>query len=705
MSNKNLSWSRVSVIRVALGLLAPFGVLAIGQDAPAVHVGPARIAGLPYDWTHDHVVFSNPGTEQEAISAGRHEEWQKVVNNPRYVMQQLRKNLPVQGPAAVDAAYRAKWISEARGSSGTDIEALEDVEPPSGFEEWTPGQREPRKKRIHVPSNIKRDWSMPLGGPGLAAGQYPAKYSFSTTSANCSDYIAFPTGAGGTATQSTIVAFNNIYVGASGNACAATLPTVYWAFNTPPGGIAADSATANLSPVLSYDGTQVAFVETYSGTGYLVILKMASEPSSAYNSPSSSLTYRTLATYKGCTAPCYTTISLGAADTSSAPFYVYGSTNSDTLYVGDDSGKVHEVTGVFSGTPSLDTAAGWPTTASTETSHALNSPIYDAMSGNIFVGDSGGYLHEFAVSTPASVSTSGRLENNTVGIFDPPIIDSTTELVYAFIGYSGDTGNNNPSYINRYPAGSAITTGSFGTGLPFGNGSATHTNNPATSIMRAGGFDYQYALSSGTSGHFYSCVNGHVYQITITTTTTMAVAAFNAPVSALATCSPVTESLGVKLSTTLSTAIGTIGAVTVTVASTTGMTVGDYIQIDSEIMLVNTVPTGATFTVAAGGRGQDGTAAATHNTTGVAVQDVQDWLFMSVAASGNAAGCTAACVYNYNVISGAAAATPTAGLPEPGGTSGFVIDSMSTSQTGAEQVYFSTLTGNTAVQASQSALQ
>ena len=157
MSNENLSWSRVSVIRVALGLLAAFGVQAIGQDAPAVHVGPARIAGLPYDWTHDHVVFSNPGTEQEAISAGRHEEWQKVVNNPRYVMQQLRKNLPVQGPAAVDAAYRAKWISEARGSSGTDIEALEDVEPPSGFEEWTPGQREPRKKRIHAPSNIKRD--------------------------------------------------------------------------------------------------------------------------------------------------------------------------------------------------------------------------------------------------------------------------------------------------------------------------------------------------------------------------------------------------------------------------------------------------------------------------------------------------------------------------------------------------------------------
>ena len=53
---------------------------------------------------------------------------------------------------------------------------------------------------------------------------------------------------------------------------------------------------------------------------------------------------------------------------------------------------------------------------------------------------------------------------------------------------------------------------------------------------------------------------------------------------------------------------------------------------------------------------------------------------------------------------GAATGTPTAGLSEPGGTSGIVIDNQSTTQTGAQQVYFSTLTGHTAVQASQAGL-
>ncbi len=75
---------------------------------------------------------------------------------------------------------------------------------------------------------------MPLGGPGLAAGHFPDKYSFSNTVATCGDYVIYPTGAAGTATQATIVAFNNIYVGSTGNACAASAPTVYWAFNTAP---------------------------------------------------------------------------------------------------------------------------------------------------------------------------------------------------------------------------------------------------------------------------------------------------------------------------------------------------------------------------------------------------------------------------------------------------------------------------------------
>jgi hypothetical protein len=131
------------------------------------------------------------------------------------------------------------------------------------------------------------------------------------------------------------------------------------------------------------------------------------------------------------------------------------------------------------------------------------------------------------------------------------------------------------------------------------------------------------------------------------------------------------------------------------------MAMNDFIQIDSEIMSIINVTSTTTVLV---NRVQFGTTAASHN-SGAAVQDIQDWLFMSVVANGNVAGCSGACVYNYLVTAGNATGTPTAGLAATGGTSGFIIDNHSTTQVGAQQIYYSTLGGNTAVQASQSALK
>ncbi len=830
------------VISVAFGLLAAFNAPAICQEAPAIHIGSAQISGIPYDWTHHHVLFSDPGTEQEAISAGRHEHWQKVVNDPRYVMHQLRKNLPVRGPAAVDAAYRTKWITEVEGGDGARSEFR--------FRGHFPRDNNFRGTGSNPSADIKRDWSMALGGPGLAAGHYPAKYSFSTTTASCSDYVVYPTGAAGSTTQATIVAFTNVYVGGG---CGSTNPTVNWSYNTPPGGVVANSATANTSPVLSIDGKQIAYVETYGGNGYLVLLTMASSGGTVA-SPKT-ITYVITTNYRGCVgvsggAPCYTTIPLGAADTNSAPYYVYGST--DTIFVGDNTGKLHEVTGAFNGTPAIDPNSSWPVAASTATTPALTSPVVDSgASGLIFVADATGYLHSVPLTGgTANVQTSDRMECGTAGIVDPPIVDSTTEYVYAFMGYGCDGTNN--TYINRFPTGTSIGA-SYGTPLSFGNGGGS---NPIASVMRAGTFDYQYTYGTGTSGNLYTCENGRMYQIAMSTFSTATT--FNTPVGTVGTaaaCSPVTEFLGVKANTTLSAATtGTATTTTlsapindtsnptgptlsVTVTSTTqgyicvssraNLGAGDYIQVDSEIMYV-TATTGGSCSIGRGvqvDRGVAGTSAGDHNNTGVTVtiystyitvatganvvagnyiqvggedmlvtatytdtpgltlkvtraqlgttavtdlsgatvtvlsqigvasstgiaagdyiqidseimnvtnvlsgtsllaaqaqlgttaaahangatvQDIEDWIFASVVGGGNAAGCANGCVYNYLVTAGAASGSPTADLPESGGTSGFIIDNQSTSQTGAQQVYFSTLTGHTAVQASQAGLQ
>ncbi len=245
------SWMKWSFLGMALLSAAAFCSPVHSQSAPSVRVGGVYVTGTPDDWSHRYAVFSDPGTEQDALRSGRYEQWQNVVNNPRYVIQQLKRNARVEGPASMDADYRYRWILEEAG----DRAPFEPIHEGGG--------------RTRGLSEIRKDWSQSLGGTGLADGQYPAKYPFSTTTASCSDYVVYPTGAVGSGTQATIMAFNNLYVGTGADSCGSSNPTVYWAYNTGTG------AVANLSPTLSLDGTQVAFIQVSSNVASLVILKMA----------------------------------------------------------------------------------------------------------------------------------------------------------------------------------------------------------------------------------------------------------------------------------------------------------------------------------------------------------------------------------------------------------------------------------------------
>ncbi len=84
-----------------------------------------------------------------------------------------------------------------------------------------------------------------------------------------------------------------------------------------------------------------------------------------------------------------------------------------------------------------------------------------------------------------------------------------------------------------------------------------------------------------------------------------------------------------------------------------------------------------------------------------------DYIYASVTAGGNDTGCSGACIYMFNLtgLTWGTAAVANAGLAAAGGTSGMVIDNISTTS-GASQISCSTLTspGN-AVQASQAALK
>ena len=97
------------------------------------------------------------------------------------------------------------------------------------------------------------------------------------------------------------------------------------------------------------------------------------------------------ANWSTCTAgnSCVASIAFtgaAATDTRSSPFYNY---NTDIMYVGDDGGRMHKFTGVFLGAPT-EVTVSWPITVNAGAT--LTSPVYDGVSGNIFVGDSTGRL-------------------------------------------------------------------------------------------------------------------------------------------------------------------------------------------------------------------------------------------------------------------------------------------------------------------------
>jgi hypothetical protein len=449
-------------------------VLMCSQQAQAQRIG------FPEDWSHHHVVFSNPGTFRRAIENGAFEKWDRIANDPRFVHQQMRRNAAVSWPSL--SATGVEQTAEAEASASA---------------------RKPKQEPI------KKDWSMTLGsGAKVGAGQYPAKFSFGSTTAFCDsdttpDFVIFNTGLAGTSTQPSIIAYDNLYSGCSGT----NKPLVYWQYNTAAG-------TIPTSVVLSADGKQVAFVQTVSNVASLVLLKWAK--SATISTPSSTAA----GSYRNCTAPCMTTLALSGNpnDTNSAPFYDYAN---DVAYVGDDSGVLHKFQNIFnSGTPSEitggGTSSGWPVTIST---NKLTSPIFDnGTSQKVFVGDSGGFLY----SEPAGGGSSNKVTSTRVafgpGIVDAPLVDPVNQTVYVFVGQDGNSGSSSPctgvcNGVFQFP-----TTFTGSTGLIESVFGISHLT-----AIYDGTFDNKYFTNPST-GNIYACGS----------TGTGAAKLLNAPVSGFA---------------------------------------------------------------------------------------------------------------------------------------------------------------------------
>jgi hypothetical protein len=614
MNRKGVSFLRSKLaLAVIVTLSASLFVHAQKSLSGAPEVSAQKpLVRIPEDWSHHHVVFSNPGKAEDAARKGKLGQWSRVTSDERYQMQLLRNTLRVRRP----------------------------------FKPFRPG--EARRQ------DLKKDWSMYMGpGATVGADQYPAKFTFDTTTASCSDFVVYNTSlaGGGSGGQANIVAYSNLYEYSSDSSgCSGTVPSVYWAYSSRAGG------EALTSPVLSADGTKVAYVENTNSGAILQILQWAAGegspqaaalPDNAYiNSTVGAATnYAWNTTNCPSGESCLFSVPFQnfAQDTISAPFYVYSS--ADTIYVGDAAGNLHEFTGVFNGTPAEVTTGGWPIAVS---GNVLTSPVYDSgASGNVFVADSGGYLYSFNGITAAPQMRSSKLTATGYGIVDAPMLDPSTEEVYVFVGDDANTTGNGPCYsttgcdgVFQFSAGN--TTG-VGTGSCSASDIYTWTGSNCgeeavlgvvgTAFIYDGAFDHIYQVGTGTSGYLWACAPVFSSKPGLDY---IAIAADGgiAPPGQLST-----------------TAIDLYGSMTTDAASCSSVTEN---------------------------WGSDGTS--------------NDYIFFSVSANSFFSSCYGACLYSF-VVDTPGTATTAGGINTSGGSSGIIIDNnLGNGSNTYSQVYYTPLT-------------
>jgi hypothetical protein len=391
--------------------------------------------GVPQDWSQKHIVFSRDALAQHP---------NLIYREPRILPQAMQR---WQAPNS-DVFHAAEPLPASADNSG------------------------------------HRDWNVNLGGR-IAPNMFPAKFSFDPAApADCvNDYVVF--GLTVTGGPANLVAFNNLYAGASPPGLCGAAPTVLFAYNitTVAGG------RISTSPVLSEDGTKIAFVESVPGA-----------PSAIFHVLTWTAGQGTIAA--GATPASMTSLTFSptASSTRSSPWVDY---IDDIAYLGADNGVVYKITGVFKGTPTL-ASSPWPVTVSTNS--RLTSPILDAGLGMLMVGSGDGSLYQIDTATGALASlVVGVNGGTTSAIVAAPIVDvtnGTTFVVSANDGTSAvlvqaDTASMTQLSKVRIGLGSAGGTALYLYEPAFTNNYFNDPSNGNIRLCGTGGADttpWQYAF-------------------------------------------------------------------------------------------------------------------------------------------------------------------------------------------------------------------
>jgi len=360
------------------------------QDARPIPAPFMPHPGIPEDWSNQHVIYTRNGSFEDMV---------KVRDDPRFLNSLLRQQR---------ASTR---LNEARSSE-------------AGLDEEPAGDDKHKNRRS------KRDWAVSLGpgnttGGGMAIGESPAKYTFNPSAPpSCSDFVVYTIESNPkVGTQANLVGLTNLYSGNPAGLCGSA-PTFLFSY-------AIGSGPSELSPVLSLDGTKVAWLENSSGGGGDAILHIttyvagqgtsATAPVAIGSGGSSDIAidYTNVPALPGC----------AASPSTNTDSDLYVDYPSDTGYISADNGILYHISGVFtSSNPTVDFCINVNLFAP----GYMSGAVYDSMIGEVFVSDSE-TLYAYAVG-PSSYAPVALYTYAPNGYYSGPgpVLDEFNNYIYMF---------------------------------------------------------------------------------------------------------------------------------------------------------------------------------------------------------------------------------------------------------------------------------
>ncbi len=517
--------------------------------------------------------------------------------------------------------------------------------------------------------------------------------------------------AGTNGTQANVVGFNNLYSGSGTPFCTGkTFPTFIFSYESGDGGV-------STSPVISLDGTKIAYIENDSNIGailHVLTIGTGTEfgsctnsgtaaptcaigitgpvvPGSTAGSTATDFMIPLLAAFATATSPTATAI----PDTRSSPFVNY---NTDTLYVGDNTGNLYSVTPGFLGTPTL-AGGNFPVTVSS--GNFLNSPVVDVSgTGNIFIGDSLSNVYEYS-SAGVLEGASKSIGNGTNGgIWGGAVVDSTNQKVYYTTNCSGTGGESALAQIpfTSTGLGTVITSidtngeGCSGTDSPQyaatpdnqyytkGISSSSAANNGHIIVSYQGTGSLRLAQWGFTSGNLVTTRQFDANNFLLTSVGSSPSTEFEGK-DVVYTPTALTQAGNTVTVTTATNAFFTGDVVTIAgvAAGTGGCTAAAVAAINGEQTVTVLSATQFTFTSTVSATIASG---ACHLTGSSATGPTQDYVFFGT-------GQPSVWTFTLPMTSSTPTATATNTTSVAGGTSGIIVDNDSNDGQ-ASSIYFGT---------------